>query len=163
MYQPYPSGGQVPEPQRPEPPAPVLTAVKLMYAGAAVSAISLIVTLLTIGGLKTAIRSRDPSFTQTQLHSAEVVAVTFAVILGLIGIGLWIWMARANKAGKNWARITSTVFFGLDTLGLLASFGQAETLLGRLVSLVVWLIGLGAIVMLWRKESSGYFAAAGPP
>src|SRR5450432_2711566 len=151
MYQPYPSGGQVPEPQRPEPPAPVLAAVKLMYAGAAVSAISLIVTLLTIGGLKTAIRSRDPSFTQTQLHSAEVVAVTFAVILGLIGIGLWIWMARANKAGKNWARITSTVFFGLDTLGLLASFGQAETLLGRLVSLVVWLIGLGAIVMLWRK------------
>ena len=163
MYQPYPSGGQVPEPQRPEPPAPVLAAVKLMYAGAAVSAISLIVTLLTIGGLKTAIRSRDPSFTQTQLHSAEVVAVTFAVILGLIGIGLWIWMARANKAGKNWARITSTVFFGLDTLGLLASFGQAETLLGRLVSLVVWLIGLGAIVMLWRKESSGYFAAARAP
>lgn len=163
MYQPYPSGGQVPEPQRPEPPAPVLAAVKLMYAGAAVSAISLIVTLLTIGGLKTAIRSRDPSFTQTQLHSAEVVAVTFAVILGLIGIGLWIWMARANKAGKNWARITSTVFFGLDTLGLLASFGQAETLLGRLVSLVVWLIGLGAIVMLWRKESSGYFAAPRAP
>jgi hypothetical protein len=89
--------------------------------------------------------------------------VTFAVILGLIGIGLWIWMASANKAGKNWARITSTVFFGLDTLGLLASFSQAETLLGRLVSLVVWLIGLGVIVMLWRKESSAYFAAARQP
>jgi hypothetical protein len=163
MYQPYPSGGQVPEPQRPGPPAPVLTAVKLMYAGAAVSAISLIVTLLTIGSLKTAIRSRDPSFTQTQLHSAEVVGVTFAVILGLIGIGLWIWMASANKAGKNWARITSTVFFGLDTLGLLASFSQAETLLGRLVSLVVWLIGLGVVVMLWRKESGAYFAAARQP
>jgi hypothetical protein len=162
MYQPYPSGGQVPEPQRLEPPAPVLTAVKLMYTGAAVSAISLIVTLVTIGSLKTAIRSKSPNFTQTQLHSAEVVAVTFAVILGLIGIGLWIWMASANKAGKNWARITSTVFFGLDTLGLLASFSQAETVLGRLVSLVVWLIGLGAIVMLWRKESSGYFAAARP-
>jgi hypothetical protein len=163
MYQPYPSGGQVPEPQRPGPPAPVLTAVKLMYVGAAVSAISLIVTLLTIGSLKTAIRSRDPSFTQTQLHSAEVVGVTFAVILGLIGIGLWIWMASANKAGKNWARITSTVFFGLDTLGLLASLSQAETLLGRLVSVVVWLIGLGVVVMLWRKESSAYFAAARQP
>src|SRR3984893_12569406 len=160
MYQPYPSGGQVPE-QRPEPPAPVLTAVKLMYAGAAVSAISLIVTLVTIGSLKSAILSRDPSITQTQVHSAEVVGVTFAVILGLLGVGLWIWMASANKAGKNWARITSTVLFGLDTLGLLASFGPAEPLLGRLVSLVVWLIGLGAIVMLWRKESSGYFAAAG--
>ena len=164
MYQPYPSGGgQVPEPQRPEPPAPVLTAVKLMYAGAAVSAISLIVTLLTIGSLKTAIHNRSPNLTQTQLHTAEVVGVTFAVILGLLGIGLWIWMASANKAGKNWARITATVFFGLNTLGLLASFVQAETLLGRLITLVIWLIGLGAILMLWRKESSEYFAAPRQP
>src|ERR1700680_3841242 len=98
MYQPYPSGGQVPEPQRPEPPAPVLTAVKLMYAGAAVSAISLIATLLTIGSLKTAIHNRSPNLTQTQLHTAEVAGVAFAVVIGLLGIGLWIWMASANKA-----------------------------------------------------------------
>lgn len=164
MYQPYPSGGgQVPEPQRPEPPAPVLTAVKLMYAGAAVSAISLIATLLTIGSLKTAIHNRSPKLTPTQLHTAQVAGVTFAVIIGLLGIGLWIWMASANKAGKNWARITATVFFGLNTLGLLASFVQAETLLGRLITLVIWLIGLGAILMLWRKESSEYFAASRQP
>jgi hypothetical protein len=160
MYQPYPSGGgQVPEPQRPEPPAPVLTAVKLMYAGAVVTAISLIVTLLTISSLKTAIHNRSPKLTSTQLHTAEVAVVVVAVIVGLISIGLWIWMASANKAGKNWARITATVFFGLDTLGVLASFAQAQTLLGRLISLVGWLVGLGAILMLWRKESSAYFAA----
>jgi len=27
----------------------------------------------------------------------------------------------------------------------------------------MWLIGLGAILMLWRKESSAYFAAARQP
>jgi hypothetical protein len=32
----------------------------------------------------------------------------------LIGVGLWIWMAQMNKAGKNWARITSTVFFAIE-------------------------------------------------
>ena len=160
MYQPYPSGGQVPEPQRPEPPATVLTAVKLMYAGAVISAISLIATLVTIGALKTAIHNRSPNLTPTQLHTAQVAGVTVAVIFGLIGIGLWIWMASANKAGKNWARITSTVFFGLDTLGILASVRQAETLLGRVLSLLVWLVGLGAIIMLWRRESSEYFAAS---
>jgi hypothetical protein len=42
MYQPYPSSGQ---PKRPPAPAPVLTAVKLMYAGAPVSAVSLITSL----------------------------------------------------------------------------------------------------------------------
>jgi hypothetical protein len=163
MYQPYPSGGQVPEPQRPEPPATVLTAVKLMYAGAAVSAISLVATLVTIGSLKTAIHKRSPNLTPAELHSAEVAGVVAAVIFGLIGIGLWIWMARANQAGKNWARITSTVFFGLDTLGALASFRQAETLLSRLISLLVWLIGLGAVLMLWRRESSEYFATPRQP
>jgi cytochrome bd-type quinol oxidase subunit 2 len=163
MYQPYPSGGQVPEPQRPEPPAPVLTAVKLMYAGAVVSAISLVATLLTIGSLKTAIHNSDPSLTQTQLHSAETAAVAVAVIVGVIGIGLWIWMARANQAGKNWARITATVFFGLDTLGLLVSIRQAEPLLSRLISILTFLIGLAAIILLWRKESSEYFAAPRQP
>jgi hypothetical protein len=162
MYQPYPSGGQAPEPQRsgpqrPEPPAPVLTAVKLMYAGAAVSAIGLITSLLTIGSIKTAIRKKDTTLTAAQLHTAENVTVAVAVIIALIGIGLWIWMAQVNKAGKNWARITSTVFFGLDTVGLLISFAQPGAAASRLITIVLWLIGLSAIIMLWRKESSAYF------
>ena len=83
-----------------------------------------------------------------------------AIVFGLIGIGLWLWMAWANKAGKNWARITATVFFALDTLSVLAGFRQAEPALSRAVSLLVWLAGLGAIVLLWQKISSAYFAAS---
>src|ERR1022692_3686766 len=126
-------------------------------------AFSLIVSLATIGSLKSTILKRDPGFTTTQVHSAEVVVVAFAVIVGLISVGLWLWMARANKAGKNWARITSSVFFGLNTLGLLAIFRQAEPVLSRLITLLVWLVGLAAIIMLWRKESSEYFAAQRRP
>jgi hypothetical protein len=163
-YQPYPTGGAAePEPQRPAPPTPVLQAVKLMYAGAIVSAISLIITLVTIGSLKTAIHNADPSLTATKLHSAEVAAVAVAIIFGLIGIGLWLWMAYANKAGKNWARITATVFFGLDTLSVLTSFRQAEPVLSRVISILIWLIGLGAIVLLYQRESSNYFGASKTP
>jgi hypothetical protein len=158
-YQPYPTGGAAePEPQRPAPPTPVLQAVKLMYAGAVVSAISLIITLATVGSLKTAIHNADPSLTASKLHSAEVAAVAVAIIFGLIGIGLWLWMAYANKGGKNWARITATVFFGLDTLSILTSFRQAEPVLSRLISILIWLIGLGAIVLLYQRESSAYFS-----
>ncbi|HEY9242626.1 MAG TPA: hypothetical protein VIP48_11620 [Streptosporangiaceae bacterium] len=163
-YQPYPTGGAAePEPQRAAPPTPVLQAVKLMYAGAIVSAISLIITLLTIGSLKTAIHNADPSLSASKLHSAEVAAVAVAVIFGLIGIGLWLWMAYANKAGKNWARITATVFFGLDTLSVLTSFRQAEPILTRLISILIWLIGLGAIILLYQRESSAYFSASKTP
>jgi hypothetical protein len=163
-YQPYPTGGAAePEPQRPAPPTPVQQAVKLMYAGAIVSAISLIITLLTVGSLKTAIHNADPSLSATKLHSAEVAAVAVAIIFGLIGIGLWLWMAYANKAGKNWARITATVFFGLDTLSVLTSFRQAEPVLSRVISILIWLIGLGAIVLLYQRESSAYFTASKTP
>jgi hypothetical protein len=160
-YQPYPTGGAAePEPpQRLEPPTPVQQAVKLMYAGAIVSAISLILTLVTVGSLKAAIHNADPSLSPTKLHSAEVAAVAVAIIFGLIGIGLWLWMAYANKAGKNWARITATVFFGLDTLSVLTSFRQAEPVLSRLITILIWLIGLGAIILLYQRESSAYFAA----
>jgi hypothetical protein len=160
-YQPYPTGGAAePEPQRPAPPTPVVQAVKLMYAGAIVSAISLIITLATVGSLKTAIHNADPTLSASKLHSAEVAAVAVAIIFGLIGIGLWLWMAYANKAGKNWARITATVFFGLDTLSVLTSFRQAEPVLSRLISILIWLIGLGVIVLLYQRESSAYFGAS---
>jgi hypothetical protein len=132
-----------------------------MYAGAAISAISLIVTLATISNLRTAIHNANPAFSASKLHSAEMAAVVLAIVFGLIGIGLWIWMARANRAGKNWARITATVFFGLDTLSLLVGFRQAEPALSRVVSLLVWLAGLGAVILLWQKVSSAYFAASG--
>ena len=108
----------------PTPPPPVQNAVRLMWVGAAISAISLIVTLATVSSLRTAIHNADPTLSATKLHSAETAAVVLAVAFGLIGIGLWVWMALANKAGKNWARITATVFFGLDTLSLLPAISR---------------------------------------
>ncbi len=160
MYEPYPTGGPEPQPVQPTPPPPVQNAVRLMWVGAAISAISLIVTLATVSSLRTAIHNADPTLSATKLHSAETAAVVLAVAFGLIGIGLWVWMALANKAGKNWARITATVFFGLDTLSLLVGLRQAEPALSRAVSLLTWVAGLGAVILLWQKISSAYFAAS---
>jgi hypothetical protein len=159
MYQPYPSSGPIPEPMRREPPESVLTAVKLMYAGAIVSALSLVVGLVTIGSLHTQLRRAYPNVTASQLHTIEVATVVFIVIFGLIGVGLWIWMAVANKRGGNWARITATVFFGLNTVSLLVGLARPQAVASRLVGLLIWLIGLGAIIMLWRRESTEFFKA----
>ena len=52
MYQPYPSSGQPVEPLRHPAPAPMRTAVKLMYAGATVSTLSLIIALPVLGDIK---------------------------------------------------------------------------------------------------------------
>jgi hypothetical protein len=133
-------------------------AVRLMYAGAAVSALSLIVGLATIGSLRNSLHKNDPSLTTTQLHNLQAVVVVGSVAIGVISIGLWVWMALMNKAGKSWARIVSTVLFGLDTLFLLLGLARAGAAGGTLVSILTWLIGLGTIIFLWRKDSSAYFA-----
>ena len=151
MVQPYPSAG------RPEPPASVVMAVRLMYAGAAVSALSLIVGLVTIGSLRDSLHKAQPSLTPTQLHNLQTVVVVGSIFIGLISIGLWVWMALTNKAGKPWARIVATVLFGLDTIFLLLGIAQAGAAAGTLVSILTWLIGLGAVIYLWRKDASAYF------
>jgi hypothetical protein len=158
MYQPSPSAGQAPDPMRPGPPPSVVMAVRLMYAGAVVSALSLIVGLVTVGSLRNSLHKSDPSLTTSQLHSLQTVVVVGSVFIGVISIGLWVWMALMNKAGKSWARVVSTVLFGLDTLFLLLGVARAGAAGGTLVSILTWLIGLGAIISLWRKDSSAYFA-----
>jgi hypothetical protein len=163
MVQPYPSAGQMPEPVRPGPPPSVVRAVQLMYAGAVVSAISLIVGLATVGSLRDSLHKSDPSLTTSQLHNLQTVVVVGSVVIGLISIGLWVWLALMSKAGKAWARIVATVLFGLDTIFLLLGVARAGAAAGTLVSILTWLIGLGAVIFLWRKDASEYFSPqAGP-
>ncbi len=157
MVQRYPSSGQSVELERPPAPPPVVTAVKLMYVGAAVSTVSLILTLVDIGGLKSAIKKAKPSWTASQVNSYDRFVVSLAIVSGLIGIALWLWMAWASKNGKNWARILGTVLFGLATLDLVGVFSQPKTLLGLIFPVLTWLVGLGAVWLLWRPDSSAFF------
>jgi hypothetical protein len=157
MYQPYPTSGQPQGPERMQPPGSVLNAVRLMYGGAGLSALGIVITLVTIGSLKSAIETRDPNFTTTQLHAAEAVAVGGVIVGGLIAIGLWLWMAWANGKGRNWARILSSVFFGINTLDLLVSVAQPHAGISVVFSVIVWLVGLGAIWLIWSKQSAPFY------
>jgi len=144
---PYQPGWQPPTPSGP--PPSIQRAVMLMYVGAGLEALGLIFDLIT--------------------HKGS----TAADIPGaLIGIGLWVWMAQANRAGKGWARITSTVFFGIDCLVLLlllagvglvlhsaSSSAKPILVLAVVAGVVTWGIGLATIVLLWKRESSEYYAA----
>jgi hypothetical protein len=149
--QPDLSAGQPAELLRSPAPAPVLTAARFMRGGAISSAALLIVTLPFAGDLKGDVLGHR--LTATPLVIALVIAI------GLALIGLWLWMARATSQGKNWARIVSTVLFGLATLELLSTTeaigknGVAQVFFAALT----WLSGLGAVWMLWRPASTAFF------
>jgi hypothetical protein len=157
MYQPYPSSGKPVEPERPPAPPSVMNAVKLMYVGAAVSTVSLVISLVDISGTKAAIRKARPSLTATQVNQLNTFIITLAIVSGVVGIALWLWMAKANGQGRNWARILSSVLFGLATLDMFGVLSQPKTLLGLVFPVLTWLIGLGAVILLWRKDSSEFF------
>jgi hypothetical protein len=157
MVQRYPSSGNPVEPQRPPAPQSVLNAVKLMYLGAAVSTASLIASLADIGAIKPALRTEFPHYTASQINQAFKGFLILALISAGIGIGLWIWMARANGRGKNWARITSTVLFAIETLSVLEALRGPKTVVDLVFPVLTWVVGLGAIWLLWRPESSAFF------
>ena len=157
MVQRYPSRSNSVEPQRPPAPQSVLNAVKFMYLGAAVSTASLIASLADIRAIKPALRTEFPHDTAAQINSAFKGFLIIALISAGIGIGLWIWMARANGQGKSWARITSTVLFAIETLSVLEAVRGPKTVVGLVFPLLTWLVGLAAIWLLWRPESSAFF------
>jgi hypothetical protein len=156
MVQSYPSAERMPESG--QPPPSVVMAVRLMYAGAVVSALSLIVGLATVGSLRSSLHKAQPTLTPTQLHDLQTVVIVGSIFIGVISIGLWLWMAMMNKAGRSWARIVATVLFGLDTLLLLLGVARSGAAAGTLVSILIWVIGLGAVIYLWRRDASAYFS-----
>jgi len=156
-FQPFPGDSQMPDQTRGPAPKSVINAVRLMYAGAAMNAISVILALTSIGSVRSALKADKHHYTTSQINGDVHLFVGTVIIGGLIGIGLWVWMAFMNKAGKNWARITGTVFFGIDTLALAFSLGSAGVAVSRIFTVIIWLIGLGAVILLWRRESTAFF------
>src|ERR1700754_5098467 len=108
MSQPCPSSGKPAGAPWPCVPAPVRTAVKLMYAGAVVSAAGLIIGLaLIIAGIQVAARGEFLGHSLTAPQTRPLV-ITVWIVFGLAVIAAWLWMVRANGPGQNWARILST-------------------------------------------------------
>jgi hypothetical protein len=144
-------------PLRPPAPEPVAAAVKLMYGGAAGTVIQLIIALFYVGDINAYhLTVGGHRLTTAQLSDWRPLIATLAIAFGLVLIALWLWLARAAGRGRNWARILSTVLFGLATLELIGLHGAAQVFWAMLT----WLTGLAAVWQLWRPASSAFFKSA---
>lgn len=161
-YREYPDDIRVPPLPLPREPASVTSAVRAMYAGAAVSVISVIIGLATSGSVSSQIRRARPDLTSSQVSAYAHFNLVSLIVLGLLGIGLWVWLARNCKQGLNWARVTGTVLFAIDTVLQVFGFTQPISLVARIPGLVIWLIGLTAVILLWRKDSTEFFRGQAP-
>ncbi len=158
-----PSGAPQQRRPAPEQPASIALAVKLMLVGAALSVLSLVYSLTTLGGLKDDIaqqmRESDASVSQSTIDAAYGVAIVFAFLFGLVGAGLWVWMAWKNGQGRGWARVVATVFGGFNALGLVFSLGGNGDAISLVSSVISVVLAAVILVLLYRKESSEFYSA----
>lgn len=158
----HPGTGPMPS-TRPPLPQTVRRAFTLMLVGAGLEVVNVVLSVLLNHQVEDRIQQALNTGTTADTTSVNIASTAIG---GILGIGLWIWMAYANRAGKHWARITGTVFFGISCLGLigdLAFIAIVYRWLGGVVFVLVaenaasWLIGLFVVILLWNKASGPYF------
>ncbi len=147
------------------PPPSVRKAVWLMCGGAAVSLAAAIADIATKHELREAL-ARTP---MPRHLIGTVTTATFAqaAAVNLVGVVLWLLMARWNWKGSTTARTLACVLFGLRTVAALIGPGELSTLSPwpvavRVLTVLGWLVGLGAIVFLWQKSSTAFIKARFP-
>jgi len=139
---------------RPVPPATVRRATIFIGSGAALA--------IAAGGFDAIAATDQAAATLSAPHASPA----FGVIDGLVLATLWLWMARKTGTGRNWARIVSTVFFGLlsvycgkfaiDLFSVTTMKADTAGYLGAIF--LQWIVGLVALILLWQHPSSEYFA-----
>ena len=137
-------------------------AIGLMYAGAGYTVVYAVGVVL----VASAIMAKHPLATAAPGRSGHITlggVAALAVVAALIEVAAWLGIARACRNGRGGARITGTVLFGLHTIGLLGVLANTHPGLGlaKITTLLSWLIACAAVVFLWQRPSSAFFAAAG--
>jgi len=134
-------------------PGSMVTAVRLMYAGAAYAVLYAIGVALVAND----VIKNHPYATAGRTTVGGVVTLT--IFLSIIEIVLWLGIARACKNRRNGARVTGTVLFGFHTFGTIGVLANGHPDLGpaKVLTLIGWLIACGAVVFLWQRTSNAFF------
>jgi hypothetical protein len=150
-----------------EQPATLRNGVRLMLAGAALSAISLVYSLLTFDtqmSEATARLKNTPNMTPEIINMAHSVALTAAIFSGVVGILLWLCMAWMNHQGRKWARIVATVLAAFSLFSAPVSWAQSSAngmhvgAVQIILPLLTMIVGVSAVVLIWLRPSSEYYA-----
>lgn len=147
-----------------EQPPSIKSAVMLMRVGAAISAIGIIIGLITLNTFKDQLREQmekdSPDLSESDFDTAFQVGVVLFVIVGLIAIALWLWMASANGKGKKWARIVATVLGVINVLYFLYGMTAGnQTVLSIVIAAASVLVGVAALVFMYRQDATQFYNA----
>ncbi|MFJ9387297.1 hypothetical protein ACIRON_00650 [Nocardioides sp. NPDC101246] len=182
-YQPAQQPVAQPVAQPTERPKSLTYAVNGMWLGGLLSIASAIVALAVdtteMKSLMVTELEKQPTYDPSVIDAQEMADVFVPIFqigmafFSLVALGLWIWMAVMNGKGRNWARITATVF---GALSLASSLSSVANLAGNaalggatmpmsagstVLAVIDPLLVIAILVLLWLRPSSAYFSAVG--
>jgi hypothetical protein len=149
-------------PVKAEIPPPVLGAIRLMYVGAAVTLVDLIVGSLVAGSDNNYWSTNRYVYPLAAKHHQTMAGVldTTTALGGAIGIVCWLVIAAACRRAHSWTRVAGTVLLALDTATLLAVLLATDGDPGvKTASVLVWIIGFATVIPLWGRQASNFFLA----
>jgi hypothetical protein len=79
-----------------------------MCAGAAVSTVNLIIVLAVIVDIRAGHAIVGRRLIAAQVSQVTTPVIAQVIVSCLVPVAVWLWMARANGRGRNWA---SSAFF----------------------------------------------------
>ncbi len=144
-----------------EVPGAVHTAMRLMYAGFAATGAALILSLVVLGRYSRAANAAKAAgflrveHTQSQMAGALLIAV----IADVIGLACWAWLKMAARRGQGWTRIGATVLLAGYTIVMLLVVLGTHDPGARFSTLLVWALGLAAVIPLWTQPARQFFEA----
>ncbi|WP_129665378.1 hypothetical protein [Phytoactinopolyspora endophytica] len=144
-------------------PRPIVNAVRLMYVGAGLTVLSLLFALFSRDAIREAVIDNDDTLTESEIDAAVNLSYGVATIFPLIAIGLWLWMAWANRRGRSWARVVATILGGLNILFALMNITLGGFGLNTLLNLISPVLAGVILYMLYRPESGEYYRAMSAP
>lgn len=163
---PHPPGTMV----RQRPPVAIRWAAGLMFAGAALFVGEITAQIALVNTVRYSGNGGN-FFAEAGLYFAGIPVTA-------VECALWVWMGSMALAGRGWARIVSSVFFGVMCLlidyihGFPSPAGVTSTgpfmgtvplfsALPLISGALEWLVGLAAIILVWQRASGQFYAASG--
>jgi len=105
-----------------------------------------------------------PGLSPAQLDTIRTVSLIVGAVFAVVFLALQVFFVLKMRAGRNWARIVLTVWFGLDVAGTLLGFVLQFVLHAMPITLVAGVLTvvlLGAAVrLMYRPAANAYFTPA---
>jgi hypothetical protein len=143
------------------PPWSIWYAVRLMWAGAVLSLVGVVLAFATIDDVKRKIAAdlRDQhKYSQHDVDALSQNLVASTTLGSLLAAVMWLWMARANRAGKRWARAIATTLGALNLAWFAVSITAEGVTVAQLVlSGLIVLVGVAVLALLWHRDSGDYY------